>query len=182
MKLEFSRQIFEKQSYIKIFEKQLYIKMFEKQSYINIFEKQPYIKMFEKQSYIKMFEKQSYIKMFEKQSYIKIHKDLSNGSRIVPCGRIDGQTWRSYDSFLFVTYCVTFRISDQKCWWLETFSYTTHLLIKFLCFIMVIRNFNFLQLWFKQYSLFLSKYFICFFLLCLCSCLFCLVFLVIIFL
>jgi hypothetical protein len=33
--------------------------------------------------------------IFFKILNIKLHEDLSNGSRVVPCGRTDGRTWRS---------------------------------------------------------------------------------------
>jgi len=33
--------------------------------------------------------------VFEKYPKIKFHENPSIGSRVVPCGRMDGQTWRS---------------------------------------------------------------------------------------
>jgi len=33
--------------------------------------------------------------VFEKYSSIKFHENPSSGSRVVPCGRADRQTWRS---------------------------------------------------------------------------------------
>jgi len=33
--------------------------------------------------------------IFEKYSDIKFNENLSSGSRVVPCGEMDGQTWWS---------------------------------------------------------------------------------------
>jgi len=33
--------------------------------------------------------------IFEKYSNVKFHENTSSGSRVVSCGRTDGQTWRS---------------------------------------------------------------------------------------
>jgi hypothetical protein len=41
--------------------------------------------------------------IFEKYSNMKFHENPSSGSRVVPCGRADGQMWRSQWS-LFVTF------------------------------------------------------------------------------
>jgi hypothetical protein len=38
-------------------------------------------------------------KIFEKSSNTKFHKNLSSGSRVVPYGRMVGQTWRSQVAF-----------------------------------------------------------------------------------
>jgi len=34
--------------------------------------------------------------IFEKSSDIKFRENPSSGGQVVPCGRTDGQTWRSY--------------------------------------------------------------------------------------
>jgi len=36
----------------------------------------------------------------KKFSNIKYHVNASNGSQVVPWGKMDGQTWRSFNSFL----------------------------------------------------------------------------------
>jgi len=52
--------------------------------------------------------------------------------------------------FSFVAHSITALFSNV-C---ESFYYTFHFLIKLICFIVIIRNFQLLQLWFIQYSLF----------------------------
>jgi hypothetical protein len=46
--------------------------------------------------------------------------------------------------------CRCARISNQECLWSESFPYTIHFMIKFLCFIIIISNFHLLHLWCKQ--------------------------------
>jgi hypothetical protein len=65
----------------------------------------------------------------------------------------------SLQYFPFVAHCIT-SLFNKVC---ESFSYTFHFLIKFICFIVVISNFHLLQLWFKQYSLFFFFFLMCFF-------------------
>ena len=60
----------------------------------------------------------------------------------------------------FIFACL---ISGQLCLWFELYLYIIHLLIKCLCFIVSFGKFPFFLLWFKQWSLFLCKYFMCFF-------------------
>ena len=52
--------------------------------------------------------------------------------------------------FSFVADSITALFSNV-C---ESFSYTFHFLIKLICFIVIISNFQLLQLWFRQHSLF----------------------------
>ena len=92
-------------------------------------------------------------------------------------------------TFVGPSFCcllVTFLIYNQQCLWTESlfFFNTLHFFIKFLCFIVIINNFHWLQLWFKQsppLSLSLCLNILCAsFLLSLWSCSLCLVFLSII--
>ena len=56
-------------------------------------------------------------RFFAKYSNFKFHDNLSNGSRVVPCGRTDGQTYAVFAS------CFVFQFAIQKYKDQETQNY-----------------------------------------------------------
>ena len=57
---------------------------------------------------------QFFRRIFEKSSNIKFKENSSSGSRVVPCGRTDGQAWRSQQS-LFAVLRKRVNVVKHKC-------------------------------------------------------------------